>query len=81
MIRHRAVADAVRDAIFLADIETGMIVDANPAAEVCVAGAWRSFGHFITPNSIPRKRWSVLETRSTSTPGPQGSRRDMSCIR
>ena len=33
MIRHRAVLDAVRDAIFLADIETGMIVDANPAAE------------------------------------------------
>jgi HTH-type transcriptional regulator, bacterioopsin transcriptional activator and related proteins len=33
MIRHRAVVDAVRDAIFLADIETGMIVDANPAAE------------------------------------------------
>ncbi len=33
MIRHRAVLDAVRDAIFVADIETGMIVDANSAAE------------------------------------------------
>ena len=36
MIRHRAVMDAVRDAIFLADCETGMIVDANPAAEALV---------------------------------------------
>src|SRR5947209_3445740 len=33
MIRHRAVLDAVRDAIFLADVNTGMIVDANRAAE------------------------------------------------
>lgn len=33
MIQHRAVVNAVRDAIFLADIDTGMIVDANPAAE------------------------------------------------
>ena len=33
MIPHRAVFNAVRDAIFVADIETGMIVDANPAAE------------------------------------------------
>src|SRR5437588_786542 len=33
MIRQRAVLDAVRDAIFLADIDTGMIVDANRAAE------------------------------------------------
>ena len=33
MIRHRAVVNAVRDAIFLADLETGIIVDANPAAE------------------------------------------------
>jgi hypothetical protein len=30
MIRNLAVLDAVRDAIFLADIDTGMIVDANP---------------------------------------------------
>jgi two-component system, cell cycle sensor histidine kinase and response regulator CckA len=33
MIQHPAVFAAVRDAIFLADIDTGMIVDANPAAE------------------------------------------------
>jgi PAS domain-containing protein len=33
MIQHPAVFAAVRDAIFLADINTGMIVDANPAAE------------------------------------------------
>jgi PAS domain S-box-containing protein len=33
MIRHPAVLDAVRDAIFLTDVETGMIVDANRAAE------------------------------------------------
>jgi len=33
MSRHRAVLEAVRDAIFVADIETGMIVNANPAAE------------------------------------------------
>jgi PAS domain S-box-containing protein len=33
MIRNRAVLDAIRDAVFLADIETGMIVDANRAAE------------------------------------------------
>ena len=33
MIQNRAVLNAVRDAIFLADIETGMIVDANPAAD------------------------------------------------
>ena len=32
MIGHRSLLDAVRDAIFLADAETGMIVDANPAA-------------------------------------------------
>lgn len=29
----RDVWNAVRDAIFLGDMETGMIVDANPAAE------------------------------------------------
>ncbi len=33
MIQHRDVVNAVRDAIFLADMDTGMIVDANPAAE------------------------------------------------
>ncbi len=33
MIQHPAVFAAVRDAIFLADIDTGMIVDANPAAQ------------------------------------------------
>jgi two-component system, cell cycle sensor histidine kinase and response regulator CckA len=33
MIQHPAIFTAVRDAIFLADIDTGMIVDANPAAE------------------------------------------------
>ena len=33
MIQHRAVVNAVRDAIFLADMDSGMIVDANPAAE------------------------------------------------
>ena len=33
MISHRAVLDAVRDAVILADIETGMIVDASAAAE------------------------------------------------
>jgi two-component system cell cycle sensor histidine kinase/response regulator CckA len=33
MIEDRAVLNAVRDAIFLADIDTGMILDANPAAE------------------------------------------------
>jgi two-component system, cell cycle sensor histidine kinase and response regulator CckA len=33
MIQHPAVFEAVRDAIFLADIDSGMIVDANPAAE------------------------------------------------
>jgi len=34
MIRNRAVVDAVRDGIILVDTETGMIVDANPAAEI-----------------------------------------------
>ena len=33
MIGHRAVFNAVRDAIFVADIGSGMILDANPAAE------------------------------------------------
>ena len=33
MIEHLAVLNAVRDAIFVADIDTGMLVDANPAAE------------------------------------------------
>ena len=33
LIWNRALLDAVRDAVFLADIATGMIVDANPAAE------------------------------------------------
>jgi PAS domain S-box-containing protein len=33
MIQHPAVLNAVRDAIFVADTNTGMIVDANPAAE------------------------------------------------
>jgi two-component system, cell cycle sensor histidine kinase and response regulator CckA len=33
MIHHPAVLNAVRDAIFVADITTGMIVDANPPAE------------------------------------------------
>jgi PAS domain S-box-containing protein len=34
MIGNRAILNAVRDAIFLADFETGMIVDANAAAEL-----------------------------------------------
>ena len=34
MVHHGNLLDAVRDAIFLADIETGRIVDANRAAEV-----------------------------------------------
>jgi two-component system cell cycle sensor histidine kinase/response regulator CckA len=33
MTEHRAIWNAVREAVFLADIETGMIVHANPAAE------------------------------------------------
>ena len=33
MIQHRDVVNAVRDAIFLAEMDTGMIVDANHAAE------------------------------------------------
>ena len=33
MIQHRDVVNAVRDAIFVADMDTGMIVDANRAAE------------------------------------------------
>lgn len=33
MITDRAVLNAVRDAVFLADMDTGMIVDANSAAE------------------------------------------------
>ncbi len=33
MIRHRDVFNTVRDAIFIADTNTGMIVDANRAAE------------------------------------------------
>ncbi len=33
MIQHRDVVNAVRDAIFIAEIDTGMIVDANRAAE------------------------------------------------
>jgi PAS domain S-box-containing protein len=33
MIQHPAVLNAVRDAIFVANTDTGMIVDANPAAE------------------------------------------------
>ena len=33
MIRNRAVLNAIRDAVFLADADTGMIVDANRAAE------------------------------------------------
>ena len=33
MIWHRDIFDAVRDAIFIADADTGMIVDANRAAE------------------------------------------------
>ena len=33
MNRQQAVMDAVRDAIFVVDSETGMIVEANPAAE------------------------------------------------
>jgi PAS domain S-box-containing protein len=41
MKKHRAVLDAVRDAVFLADIDTGMIVDANPAAEtLCGRSLW-----------------------------------------
>ena len=59
MIRHRAVLDAVRDAIFLADTETGMIVDANPAAEALCG---RSLAELAvassTPNCIPRRRRS-----------------------
>jgi PAS domain S-box-containing protein len=36
-----AVLDTVRDAVFLADIDTGMIVDANPAAEIlCGRSLW-----------------------------------------
>ena len=34
MIEHRAVFTAVRDAIFLVDPATGMILDANPSAEL-----------------------------------------------
>ena len=33
MIQHRDIVNAVRDAIFVADMDTGMIVDANRAAE------------------------------------------------
>ena len=33
MIRSRDVLDAIRDAVFLADVETGIIIDANRAAE------------------------------------------------
>ena len=41
MKKHWAVLDAVRDAVFLADIDTGMIVDANPAAEIlCGRSLW-----------------------------------------
>jgi len=34
MFRNRTFLEAMRDAIFVADADTGMIVDANPAAEV-----------------------------------------------
>jgi len=33
MIQHRDIFNTVRDAIFIADARTGMIVDANRAAE------------------------------------------------
>ncbi len=34
--RHRAIFESSRDAIFIADSETGMLVDANPAAQVLI---------------------------------------------
>src|SRR5512144_94549 len=37
MIERQAVLNAVRDAVFIADTDTGMIVDANRAAE-CLCG-------------------------------------------
>jgi hypothetical protein len=42
MIQHPAVFAAVREAIFLADIDTGMLVDANPAAEALSGHPCRS---------------------------------------
>jgi PAS domain S-box-containing protein len=48
MIGNRAVLDVVRDAIFLADAETGMLVDANSAAEQLTGwtvSELRSFHH------------------------------------
>ncbi len=72
MIRHRAVVDAVRDAIFLADIETGMIVDANPAAEALCGRSLaelRSLHHtqLHSPDEAERAR-SLFEQR-TRVPG------------
>ena len=55
MIRHRAVLDAVRDAIFLADIETGMIVDANPAAEALCGTSLADLRSLHHTQSHPRE--------------------------
>ena len=72
MIRHRAVVDAVRDAIFLADIETGMIVDANPAAEALCGRSLaelRSLHHTQLHSPDEAERARSLFDQHTRVPG------------
>jgi len=72
MFRHSAVVDAVRDAIFLADIETGMIMDANPAAEALFGRSLaelRSLHHTqLHPQEAAEPAGSLFEEH-TQVPG------------
>jgi PAS domain-containing protein len=68
MIQHPAIFTAVRDAIFLADIDTGMIVDANPAAEAIS-------GRTSSDNARERKLTRTLAPRICGALPPTPRRR------